>query len=93
MCDSGSEYFFYTKGPTIRKVMGGGGNFRAAGIVFVIKFLVCIFFSPLHEYFLGLIGVQEFFLMKFSLARIFFMYFARPPHKFSNGPSLMKLLF
>ena len=26
MCDSGSEYFFYTKGPTIRKVMGGGGG-------------------------------------------------------------------
>ena len=28
------------KGRTIRKVMAGEGNFRAAGIFFVIKFLV-----------------------------------------------------
>ena len=55
MCDSGSEYFFYTKGPTI----------RCARIFF-------------HEI--------------FPCAN-FFLYFARPPHKFSNGPSLMKLLF
>ena len=29
--------------------------------------------------FLGLIGVHEFFFIEFSLARIFFLYFARPP--------------
>ena len=33
--------------------------------------------------------MHEFFFIQFCLARIFFLYFARPPpHKFSNGPSL-----
>ena len=53
---------------------------------FVIKFLEWIFFRPLHGYFLGLICVQEFFLIKFSLPQSFFC--TSPPHKFSNGPSL-----
>ena len=72
----------------MRKVMGGGeGNFRAAGIFFVIKFL-WNFFRPLHEYFLGLIGVQEFFsILIFPCANFFFV-LRPPPHKFSNGPSL-----
>ena len=67
--------------------MGGGGkgNFRAAGI----------FFRPLHEYFLGLIGVQEFFFIKCSLARFFFVLRPPPPppppHKFSNGLSLRRV--
>ena len=30
------------------------------------------FFRPMHEYFYGLLGVHEFFYIKFSLARIFF---------------------
>ena len=30
------------------------------------------------------------FFIQFSLARKIFLYFARPPHKFSNGPSLRK---
>ena len=43
--------------------------------------------------FLRLIGVYEFFFVSFSLAQIFFLYFARPsaPHKFSNGPSLISI--
>ena len=50
-----------SKGRTIRKVMGGGGFSSRRNFFFVIKFLVSISFRPLHEYFLGLIGVQEFF--------------------------------
>ena len=41
------------KGRTIRKVMGGGGGggiFEPQEFFFVIKFLVQIFFRPLHEY-------------------------------------------
>ena len=44
--------------------------------------------------FLGLIGVHEFFSVKFPLREYFFLYFARPPppppHNFSNGPSLIQ---
>ena len=40
------------------------------------------FFRPWHEYFLGLIGAQEFFSFNFLPARIFFWYFARPPISF-----------
>ena len=47
------------------------------------------FFRPLHEYFLGLIGVHEFFHLIFPDANIFFV--LPPPNKFSNGPSLMSL--
>ena len=36
---------------------------------FVIKFLVRIFFNPWHEYFLGLLGVHEFFVIAFFLIR------------------------
>ena len=72
--------------------MGGEGNFRAAGIFFRYQIpSMNFFFRPLHEYFLGLIGVQEFFLIKISLARSFFFVLRPPPHKFSNGPSLMVL--
>ena len=37
--------------------------------------------------------MQEFFFIKCSLARFFFLYFARPPHphKFSNGLSLRRV--
>ena len=34
--------------------------------------------------------MQEFFSFNFPLRDFFFVYFARPPHKFSNGPSLME---
>ena len=54
------------------------------------KFLGLIFFRPWHEYFLGLIGVHEFFSFNFPL-RVYFFFVLRPhphTHKFSNGPSL-----
>ena len=55
----------------------------------VIKLLVWIFFRPQHEYFLGLIGVHEFFHLIFPCANTFFVLRPppRPPDTFSNGPS------
>ena len=72
------------QGRTIRKVMGAGGggglgNFRAAGIFCVIKFIVWIFFKPWHEYFLGLISVHEFFSFNFPLGEYFFCTSPPPP--------------
>ena len=46
------------------------------------------FFRPYHEYFLGLIGVYDFFSFNFPLRVYFFCTSPAPlPHKFSNGPS------
>ena len=73
---------------------GGLGNFRAAGIFFRYQILCMNFFRPLHEYFLALTGVHEFFSFNFPLREYIFLYFARPPpppHKFSNGPSLKEI--
>ena len=47
----------------LEKLWGGRGIFELQEFFFVIKFLVWIFFRPLHEYFLGLIGVQECFFI------------------------------
>ena len=47
----------------LQKLWGGQGNFRAAGIFFRSQIPCMNFFRPLHEYFLGLIGVQEFFFI------------------------------
>ena len=55
-----SKYSSLSDGP-LEKLWGGRGIFEPQEFFFVIKFLVWIFFRPLHEYFLGLIGVQEFF--------------------------------
>ena len=46
---------------------GGGGNFGAAGIFFRYQIPCMNFFRPYHEYFLGLIGVHEFFPFNFPL--------------------------
>ena len=78
------------QGRTIKKVMGGRGIFEPQEFCFVIKFLVGIFFRPKHEYFLGLIGVHEFFSFNFPLREYFFWY-SPLPNKFANGPSLMSL--
>ena len=82
-------------GPLEKLWGGGGGEFSSRRNFFLlyIKFLVWIFFRSLHKYFLGLIGVQEIFLIKFSLARIFFLVLRSPPHKFSNGPSLNRYIW
>ena len=70
--------------------MGGReGNFRAAGIFFRYQVPCMNFFRPKHEYFLGLIGLYEFFSFNFPLHEYFFCTSPpRPPYKFSNGPSL-----
>ena len=72
------------KGRTIKKVMRGGGvgNFRAAGIFFVIKFLVWIFLG--HS--------MNIFSFNFPLGEYFVLDLAppppTPPRKFSYGRSL-----
>ena len=61
--------------------MGGGGegNFRTAGIFFRYQIPWMNFFRPWHEYFLGLIGVHDFFFrLVFPCANIFF-FVLRPP--------------
>ena len=72
----------FRDGP-LEKLWGGGGgvgNFRAAGTFFVIKFLAWIFFRPQHEYFLGLIGVHDFFFhLIFPCANIYFFVLRAPP--------------
>ena len=52
-----------------------------------------IFFRPQHEYFLGVIGVHEFFSFNFPLREYFSVLRPPPPHKFSNGPSVITLSF
>ena len=71
-------------GRTIKNVMGGGGrwrgrlgNFRPAGI-FRYQISCMIFLG--HS--------MNFFHLMFPWENFLFLYFARPPHKFSNGPSL-----
>ena len=63
----------------LEKLWGGGGegNFRAAGTFFRYQIPCMNFFRPLYEYFLGLIGVQEFFSFNFPLREFFFV--LRPP--------------
>ena len=71
-------------GPLEKLWGGGGGEFSSCrNFFFVIKFLVWIFFRPLHEYFLGLIGVQEFFFhLIFPCANFFFCTSPAPPYVF-----------
>ena len=84
-------FFLFRDGP-LEKLWGGGrgkGNFWAAGIFFVIKFLVWIFLGHSINIFLGLIGVQEFlFHLIFPCANTFSVVRPPPPLKCSNGPSL-----
>ena len=77
-----------SQGRTIRKVMGGGG-FLSRRNFFSLSNSLYEFFRPQHEYFLGLIGVHEFFHLIFPCANIFFV--LPSANKFSNGPSLMSL--
>ena len=49
------------------------GNFGAAGIFFRYQIPCMNFFRPYHEYFLGLIGVHEFFPFNFPLREYFFL--------------------
>ena len=75
-------------GRTIRKVMGGERGIFEPQEFFSLSNSLHDFFRPWHEYFLGLIGVQEFFSFNFPLREYFFGT-SPAPHKFSNGPSLI----
>ena len=59
--------------------MGGGECSSRRNFFFVIKYLDLIFFRPYHEYFLGFIGVQEFFSFNFPLHEYFFCTSPAPP--------------
>ena len=66
----------------LKTLWGGGGggrlgNFRPAGI-FRYQISCMIFLG--HS--------MNFFHLMFPWENFLFLYFARPPHKFSNGPSL-----
>ena len=68
----------------LEKLWGGGeGEFSSCRNYFSLSNSLC-------EYFLGLIGVQEFFAFNFSLRGYFFVLRPPPPpphpNKFSNGP-------
>ena len=62
----------HRKGRTIRKVRGGG-EFSSRRNFFCYQ-IPCMkfFFRPWHEYFLGLIGLHEFFSFNFPLREYFF---------------------
>ena len=72
----GLSYFPYVlrDGP-LEKLWGVEvGNFRAAVIFFRYQIPCMIFFWPWHEYFLGLIGVHDFFFhLTVPCANIFFV--------------------
>ena len=68
-----------SKDGPLEKLWGGEGNFRAAGIFFRYQIPCMNFFRPYHEYFLGLIGVHEFFLFNFPLREYFFCTSPAPP--------------
>ena len=52
--------------------MGGRGEFSSRRNFFRYQIPCMIFFRLWHEYFLGLIGVQEFFSFNFPLCEYFF---------------------
>ena len=61
----------------LEKLWGGRGIFEPQEFFFRYQIPCINFFRPLHEYFLGLIGVQEFFKLNFPLREFFFV--LRPP--------------
>ena len=62
----------------LEKLWGGRGIFDLQEFFFVTKFLVWIFFRPLHEYFLGVNWLARiFFHLIFPCANFFFV--LRPP--------------
>ena len=58
------------------------GNFRATSTFFREHFPLLEFFRPVREYFLGVLGLHEFFSQDFPLHKyIFMMLHQRPPPK------------
>ena len=63
----------------LEKLWGGGGFSSRRNLFSLSNSLYEFFLGHSRNIFLGLTGVQDFFFIQFSLARIFFLYFARPP--------------
>ena len=58
----------------LKMLMGGGGDFRAAGMFFRYQIPCMIFFlGHSMNIFLGLIGVHEIFSFNFPLCEYFFV--------------------
>ena len=77
-------------GPLETLCGGGGGGFLSSRNFLSFSNSLYEFFRPQHEYFLGLIGVHDFFFsFNFPLRKYFYCTLP-PPHQFSNDPSLMK---
>ena len=79
----------------LEKLWGwGGGGESSRRNFFPLSNSLYEFFRPLHEYFLGLIGVHEIFFHLIFQLREYFLLRPKPPppfplpHKFSNGLSL-----
>ena len=70
-------YTWFRDGPLEK--LWGEGNFPAAGIFFRYQIPCMNFFRPKHEYFLGLIGVHDFFSFNFPLRQYFFVLRPQPP--------------
>ena len=77
------------KGRTIRKVMGGRGIFEPEEFFSLSNSLYEFFLGHSTNIFWDYLACKNFFHL------IFFLYFLYPPppHKFSNGPSLIMLNF
>ena len=75
------------KGRTIRKVMGGRGIFEPEEFFSLSNSLYEFFLGHSTNIFWDYLACKNFFHL------IFFLNFLYPPHKFSNGPSLIMLNF
>ena len=76
-----------------KSIFLGGGEFSSRRNFFSLSnSLYEFFWGPQNEYFLGLIGVHEFFSFKFPLGEYFFCT-SPAPYKFSNGPSLCASIY
>ena len=65
----------------LEKLWGGGrGRLSSRRNLFLLSnSLYELFFRPQQEYFFRINWRTRLFFIQFSLARIFFLYFARPP--------------
>ena len=78
------------KGRTIRKFMGGRGIFEPEEFFSLSNSLYEFFLGHSSNIFWDYLACKNFFHLTFFLN---FLYPPPPPHKFSNGPSLIMLNF
>ena len=82
------QAFWPTKGGTIRKVMGGGGDFRAARIFYVNISFAGAFFSVCRNIFSRILAVHDFVYSTFPSMDFCTSPPPPPPDSFSNCPFL-----